>query len=366
MRIIHCADVHLDSALGAHLDAERKKERRAELTATFLRMVDYANENDIDAIIIAGDLFDTGNIRVAVRNAVMDAIVNHPGITFFYLRGNHDADGFLSAFPEIPSNLKLFMTDWTSYPLGEKVTVTGVELSRDNVETIYDNLVLDENRINICVLHGQESGYVVKGNKKAETIVVSKLANKGIDYLALGHIHTYRLEQLDARGLYCYSGCLEGRGFDECGDKGFVLLEIDENKDLVEPIFIPFARRKLFEFSVDVSECNSTAEVLDAVRGVIATKNQSRENMIKVTVTGRVPVEANVDMDIVSARLSEEYYFIKIKDETKPEVDYNAYKSEKTLKGEFFRHVMNSDLDEETKAEVIRFGIHALAGEVEV
>ena len=87
----------------------------------------------------------------------------------------------------------------------------------------------NSNNFNIVVLHGQEANYSDKKDK-AEIINLKELKNKNIDYLALGHIHKYKLEKLDNRGIYCYSGCLEGRGFDECGDKGFVLLEIEENK----------------------------------------------------------------------------------------------------------------------------------------
>lgn len=51
------------------------------------------------------------------------------------------------------------------------------------------------------------------------------LRGRGIDYLALGHVHSFRQEKLDEQGIWCYSGCLEGRGFDECGTKGYVMLE---------------------------------------------------------------------------------------------------------------------------------------------
>ena len=59
---------------------------------------------------------------------------------------------------------------------------------------------------------------------------MSVFKDLNIDYLALGHIHSYKCHKLDKRGVYCYSGCLEGRGFDECGDKGFVLLETEEDR----------------------------------------------------------------------------------------------------------------------------------------
>ena len=63
MRFIHCADLHLDSKMTSNLSREQAKERKMEILRTYSRMIDYAKENKIDGIIIAGDLFDTRNIR---------------------------------------------------------------------------------------------------------------------------------------------------------------------------------------------------------------------------------------------------------------------------------------------------------------
>ena len=62
MKIIHCADVHLDSRMLRHLSKEQAKERRNEILNTFGQMVTYAAKNDVAAIIIAGDLFETSII----------------------------------------------------------------------------------------------------------------------------------------------------------------------------------------------------------------------------------------------------------------------------------------------------------------
>lgn len=364
MRIIHCADLHLDSKLNAHLDGAKKKERKAELLATFLRMVDYANENEIDAILIAGDLFDTGNLSVTARKAVTDAIVNAPQTLFFYLRGNHDADSFLSSLEELPPNLKLFSKEWITYPITDHVTVSGVELDETNSNLIYDTLVLANEKINIVMLHGQEAGYEQKTRHKAEVIVPKNLRGKGIDYLALGHIHTHRMEQLDARGVYCYSGCLEGRGFDECGEKGFVLLEIDEEKDTVDPVFIPFAKRTLYTVPVDVSGVENTSEAMALAEEQLKTKHYPADSMIKLVLSGRIPVTAELDTALVSSRFEDMYYYVKTTDETKPVVDFESFRHESSLKGEFVRCVMQAeDLSDEMKAEVIRCGIFALSGE---
>lgn len=92
----------------------------------------------------------------------------------------------------------------------------------------YGELNPDPTRVNIVVLHGQVAEYKPKND--APEISLPKLTNKNIDYIALGHIHDFKIEKLDSRCSWCYSGCLEGRGFDECGKKGFVLLDIKNNK----------------------------------------------------------------------------------------------------------------------------------------
>lgn len=364
MNLIHCADLHLDSKMTANLDKEKAKERKKELLLTFERMVQYAADHQVDAVLIAGDLFDTKNISATVRRAVSDAIIGHRNITFYYLKGNHDTDNFLSGMEEIPDNLKLFGSEWTSYTTGanEKVVITGIELGRGNAGSAYHSLVLHPENFNIVMLHGQESETGAKD--KAEVIHLRQLKNKGIDYLALGHIHGYKEAALDGRGTYCYPGCLEGRGFDECGEHGFVLLKVDEITGIYEKEFIPFAVRKLHTIPVDVSDCGSTPEIAERIGMVLQEKNLSERDMLKVVLTGAVDVESEKDITYLVKRFEPEYYFIKISDETTLKVDIGQFMLDESLKGEFVRTVMETEeLSEEDKAAVIRYGLKAIAGE---
>ena len=95
MRIIHCADLHLDSKMTANLDSKKAKERKIELLNTFKSMIDYASSNDVRAIIIAGDLFDKKVVTKTASNTVYQAMIDNPDIVFYYLKGNHDEDTFL-------------------------------------------------------------------------------------------------------------------------------------------------------------------------------------------------------------------------------------------------------------------------------
>ncbi|MCD8151496.1 MAG: DNA repair exonuclease [Clostridiales bacterium] len=384
MRLIHCADLHLDSGMRTHLTKEKARERKKELLLTFQRMVEYAAENEVEAILIAGDLFDTRNISATACHAVWDAVCSHSEITFFYLKGNHDTERFLAEREILPDNFKTFGTEWTSWPLGERIVVSGLELTEENAGNAYHSLVLRPEKFHIVMLHGQETKTGAKD--RAQVIRLRDLKHKGIDYLALRHIHSYKEGQSDAHGVWCYPGCLEGRGFDECGEHGFVLLDVDESVGTCTRRFVPFASRRLWEVPVDISACETPAEMLGRIREALggfkgelpeAAKQISMDtdtlpvwrpvtstDLVKVVLTGEMDVESRIDSDYLQKSLEPDFYFAKVSDETTLRVDADRFSLDETLKGEFVRTVMAAeDLSEEERATVIRFGLRAIAGE---
>ncbi|MBR6477262.1 MAG: metallophosphoesterase family protein [Lachnospiraceae bacterium] len=371
MKIIHVADVHLDSKLNRHLDDRKAKERRDELLLTFQRMVQYGDKEGVEAILIAGDLFDVAKISATARGAVLSVINDHPWITFYYLRGNHDADSFLRDCTDKngkqPKNLKLFSETWTSYEQqgsdGSSVVITGAEMNAENAGQLPTTLLLDQAKLNIVMLHGQE--VETAGKKDAEVIPLRELKNQGIDYLALGHIHAPKLEKLDARGSYAYSGCLEGRGFDECGPRGFYMLTVSSGRISAE--FVPFAKRRIWELPVDLSETVNSDEAISVIRQATAKEGVADKDLVKVILTGEVALEAEFDEGYMAKSLEQDHYFVKVVNRTQPKVDYESYALDVTLKGEYVRRIKDAvqagDLAETEAAEMIRLGIRLLSGE---
>ncbi len=359
MKIIHCSDLHLDSKMKSNLDSKKAKERRDEILITYQNMIQYAKSNGVKIILIAGDMFDKKNITVKARNIVLDSINSNPEIDFIYLKGNHDEANFVSDLEEIPSNLKLFnSTEWTTYKYG-RITISGIELGKISDYEIYNTLMLNKNDINIVTLHGQEVKYDQKD--KAEIINIGSFKNKNIDYLALGHIHKFKQERIDSRGIYCYSGCLEGRGFDECGEKGFVLLDVNEETSKITSDFVPFSGRRLYEIDVDISKTTTTLEAESKIDEAI--KDIEKEALIKIVLTGKVDLNTERDINYLEKKYKNIYYFAKIYDETSLEIDYMTYENDASLKGEFIRLVLKQDLTEENKRKIITTGIKALSGE---
>lgn len=352
MKLIHCADLHLDSPMESNLSAEQAKERKNEILGTFARLVQLASDGQVAAILISGDLFDSRHITKKTERYVLDLIRKHPDLYFFYLAGNHDRGSVLSELDEEnkPENLLLFGDEWQSYDFGE-VVITG------SADPNPDTLELSENALNIVMLHGQESGE--KNTDKRDVIRFSKLKNKNIDYLALGHLHGYRTAQLDDRCVACYSGCLEGRGFDECGQKGFVLLEIEAGK--ITHRFVPIARRELHTVSCDITGFEGRMDLEERV--LQAVGDLSTSSLVKVILTGYTLAEQSKDIDYLLSVLTDKFYFAKIYDETRLLIRPEEYRNDISLKGEFVRRVLASNLDEIEKERVLACGLRALCGE---
>jgi len=363
MKFIHCADLHFDSKLNANLDQESAKARKAEILNTFVRMVAFAAKHQVGAILIVGDLFDTKNSSATARNTLLYEITEHPSINFYYLRGNHDEEVNCFREGEIPQNLKIFDDQWTTYfEADNKITISGIEFPAKNPDTIYQDFVLNMEKFNIVMLHGQEMEGAGKDN--TEVINLKALRGKGIDYLALGHIHAYKKEVLDARGTYCYCGCLEGRGFDECGEHGFVLLDVNEEDNTYTHEFIPFAQRRLYALDVDVTGCLTSAQMAGKVEEALFAAGCTEQDLIKIVLKGMVDVACEKDMSYFSARFSPQFYFIKFYDETVFGLEMGDYFLDASLKGEYVRQVMADDtIAEEDKKIVIRYGLQAISGE---
>ena len=360
MKIIHCADLHLDSRMTSNLNPDKAKERKAEILNTFVNMVDYASAHEVDAIIIAGDMFDTSNISALTRNTVERTIRSNKDIEFYYLMGNHDRDNFLSGLESIPDNLFLFTDSFiTYYPKGnQNITITGIELNAENNNGVANSLLLSPSRFNIVTMHGQES--VSVGKDKTQIVNIKELRNKNIDYLALGHIHSFSEGKIDERGNFCYSGCLEGRGFDETGTKGFVLLEIDEKNRKIKPVFIKSSIRIIYKNNIDITNLEFYSEILDKI--LLEVRDVSESSLIKINLTGQVSEKAEVLAESFEKQLYERFFCVRIYDETETKIDYEKYRNDFSLKGEFVRLVESKNISEKQKSFIIKTGLRALAG----
>lgn len=351
MKFIHTADLHLGARSSSKLPPAKAEQRRLEQEETFTAIAELA-EREGAAVLIAGDVFDTATPPRRTVTAFLDTVRLHAGTRFFCLPGNHDGGSFPT--DALPENLTVFGADWECTSLGD-TDIYGIAPSGD---IPYDGLCPDPARHNIVLLHGAVRA---GGTPEPGAVVLSRLAGRGIDYLALGHYHSVQTGALDGRGVWAYSGTPEGRGMDEA-DGGYVLT-VDTAEAPVAPRKHRVARRLIHRLSVDITGTEGrTPEILERVTRAVA--DLSREDIVRIELTGKLPPETPApDTDRLGAHLAPSFFFAEVKDKTGLLLDTAALRESRTLKGEFMRKVMAAELSEEERAAILRMGLAALRGE---
>ena len=350
MKIIHTSDIHLASPLTAHLGAQKLARRARELEESFADICQRGEELGAEAMIIAGDLFDSQRITAKNLDTVLAIIERHSGITFFYLSGNHERDALARNAGSLPENLKLFGNDWTYFSLGGIMLAGACETSAD----MFSRLRLGDGK-NIVVLHGELRDRSDEGG----VIGIKDCANLPIDYMALGHYHSYQRIPL-AKGEAVYSGTPEGRGFDEAGDKGFCLIDVSEAGVIHR--FIPSAKRRLIIAEADISEALSTSLVERRIEARVGSIGS--ENLVRVLLTGSRELDLRLDLNIIKSRFERQFFYFEIKDTSRLVTRAEDYMYDKSVRGEFIRLCMaDSTLSDEERQRIIHCGLAAMAGE---
>ena len=322
MKIIHISDLHIDSKMETNFSAIQSKQRNNEILVSFEKLFDIMEKENVSAMIIAGDMFDTKKISSKAFTYVLELIKKHPNKKFFYVSGNHDNETkMLESSEEIPNNLIIFDKEFSKFGLSKNVMIGGIRLTSTNVVDLGKQINFDENSLNICVLHGMLTKST--SNVNNENIYIGEIKDKNIDYLALGHIHSYSSGKIDNRCTYVYSGCLEPRGFDEIGDKGFVMIHIDEEAHKISHEFVPHAMRKFVEINTDITDLSNPKQILDKVLENL--ENTSKNDIVKVNIIGEYDESTTKGLDLVSSELNQRYYFAKVKDRSRLKISISSF-----------------------------------------
>lgn len=352
MKIIHTSDLHLDSPLTSRLSAAEARLRSRELVSSFRRIIDYGMRERAAAIIIAGDLFDNDKVKRSTLDSIVGLIESAKPIYFFYLPGNHEKDRLRESGISLPENLKLFSEDWTYFRLGEIIIAGRSEIS----DGAFDTLELNGESVNLVVMHGA----VAERTSAPDKIGMKDAAALPIDYLALGHYHSYAEHKISDRCTAVYSGTPEGRGFDEVGEKGFVVIDI--NGGVVEHRFIKGCERTLHAVKVPLDGAARDIEI----EGRIAHEvfGISKNDLVRIVLTGEREPMLHFDADALAQRFKNSFFYFEIKDESRLRICADDYKNDKSFKGEFIRMVLAAEgLSEKERLSIIECGIRALAGE---
>ena len=351
MRFLHCSDLHIGSSLNSRLSPGKTRERREELLLSFRRLIDEAKKEGVDGVIIAGDLLDKENCEKRTVSSVFSAIRHAENIEFFYLQGNHERDAVLSAGLDLTKNLHILSKESPYFDFKDTRILTLTENGRGELYAPTSSV-----RSNILVLHGE----IVRGGDGIYKFDPALLEGAGCEYIALGHYHSHSVTTLKGGVSAVYSGTPEGRGFDECGEKGYVILDIEKGR--VDFRFAPRAMRRLYDLKLDLSLIKSNLELETELESTLKTVHDS--DLVRLTLTGEYDSALLKDTDALEYYLRDRFYYFELRDASRLKIDPLEYKDDKSLKGEFIRLVLgDASLTEGEKSDIIEFGLRALSGD---
>lgn len=358
IKIVHAADFHLDSAQRA-LSAENARLRRRESRESVTRLSNYVNQNAVDIVLLAGDLFDGETVyreTLEELSAALGAMRAH----VFIAPGNHDFFGAKSPYAALswPENVHIFTSreiERVEIPeLSCAVYGAAFTASAQEEGLLTDFCTPEDGLVNLMVLHGDLAAI-----SPYDPITEKEIARSGLTYLALGHTHRHDGFHRAGETVYAYSGCIEGRGFDELGEKGFLAGEIERGHVSME--FVPFARRRYEVLRVEVTG----KDIEQALRA--ALPSSTARDSYRIILTGETD-ERGIDLAALQERFAPEFFGLELRDETRIGEDVWARAEEDSLRGLFLRELKEKRAlaqSEEERAKIdlaARFGLAALDG----
>lgn len=370
IKILHCADLH--AGFDFAFLSRRAASRRAELLLTLQAIVSICREERVDLLLIAGDLFDTVRVPEETQRTVAELLAEIPEVTTAIAPGNHDPltpDSPYLRSELWPSSVRILKDPQESYTFPDMpVRLWGAGFTgpycRQPLLPVAAGA--EDGRIQLCVQHGE----VVSNGQSSlyNPISCARIADSGMDYIALGHIHKRSEVQRAGRTWYAYSGSPDGHGFDEQGAKGVYIGTV--GRETCDLHFRETGRRRFEELSVDVSGANSSLAAAHLVGGALRTAfgEAYGEHLYKVILTGAVEETARLNAETIRGILQDEVYFLKLRDKTT--FVQAGEPSPDTLRGRFVRlmreRIENATGEEERRAaqEALHLGLKALADEV--
>lgn len=314
MKLLHFSDLHIGVEAHGRPDPQTGlPSRLLDFLAAFDELVDTAIDEQVDAVIFAGDAYKSRNPDQTHQREFARRIVRltRAGIPTYLLVGNHDLPNMLTR----ASALEIFSTlEVEKVHVGGKLGTTVLQTKSGPLQVVgvpwpsvsqllrrdeYKNLPIDQidrtvERIiagtvdyeaghldpslpAVLTAHIAMSDSIVKTSSEKwmtlgrfPQLNRSDLRPDAFDYIALGHHHAHQV--LSQQPPMVYAGSMQRIDFGEEADaKGFYLVELDPSRprgERVRPEDVRFhevAARRFVTIEVRPRQDDPTAEVLDAI-----------------------------------------------------------------------------------------------------
>ena len=361
VKLLHVADLHLDSTFGS-LPADKAVLRRKMQRRLLTRLRELVISSGVQLVLIAGDVFDSDFVYAETAETLTREL-GAMRVPVFISPGNHDPFTVNSPYAklELPENVRVFKRNSiecaTLPQLG--VRVFGAAFTDNHCAPLLGGFTAPERDgyINLMCIHGE-----LAPDSPYNAITESQLAQSGMDYAALGHIHKGSGLKRAGRTYYAWPGCPEGRGFDECGDKSVYITTISDSGCDVEELRVAGGRYE--ELTVEPGDGDALTAILSAL------PENTQNDVYRIILRGEC-AEAP-DTASLTAALESRFFRISLTDRTVPRRDIWESASQDSLKGQLLLRLRAaydaalSDRERELIVRAARWGVAALERREEV
>lgn len=364
MKIVHAADLHLDSPLRGltHYEGAPVAEVRSATRTVLRSLVDLCLEESAALLLIAGDLYDHDfrDYSTALFFTEQMARLRQGNTRVVWIRGNHDAANRITKHLRTADHVfelshgepetRLFED------LGLAVHGQGYA-TRDTQENLARRYPAALNDLfNIGLLHTALDGR--EGHAPYAPCSVSDLKAMGYQYWALGHVH--QREIVSDEPFIVFPGNPQGRHIKETGPKGVTVLELESGRlKSVEARILDSVRWELCE--IDVSDADTLADVLDKSARALDRLRDAAEGRILATRVRLVGASAahgalssareSVEAELRAHAVTHGDVFLeRVQVSTVGQLSAQAIAERRDALGDLFRSVQETQNDEAARA----------------
>ncbi len=360
IKLIHTADLHLDS-LFEYYDAAKRKRRREEILKKLEEIDVLVEKHSVQGILITGDLFDTPNIPAGTWCRVLVFLEkwSQAGTHVYIVPGNHDPSSCYRR-KDLPCNVHFFHeAAWSCREDIPGFLVFGFayDSACSRRRVLSELSCRKSNCFRVGLLHGS----VIEGTPWQESYApISKedIANSNLHYLALGHYHNYK-EYSAGMTRACYPGSPARMSFNEIGERYVLLVSLTENVVKIRPVAVPDRKYLTLEYDMTGGDIAGLYRELD--------KLQNQELCLRLKLKGFKPEGGELLCEDLRNRYYDSFYYFQIQ-ETYLELT-GLEEEVNTVKGLFLKHLreqlQKKGISEEEKKELwyaLRYGLAALQG----
>jgi exonuclease SbcD len=371
-RFVHAADLHLDSPFRALLqDAPHlTSELRNATFRTYESIVDLCIERQVDALLVAGDIYDGADRSLRAQLSFIDGLrrLDEAQIRVFVCHGNHDPLSGWEAGINLPESVVRFGSEVSGEPIDpndpESPMVYGISYpTRDVRENLVPRFPTPESgRYSIGLLHANVGANT--GHESYAPCSLDDLVNSGYDYWALGHVHS-RAELREQNPVVVYPGNPQGRHINESGPRGVYVVEVNEQaRTAIE--FRALDTIRWERIDVDIEHLDDEQALIEAVNSHVEDERNTAGELplvYRLRFYGRGSTHAALTSSDFTAdirdRINSEFgdrspfaFCERIEDESAPVVDRDALRQGPDLLGDLLRLIdqMQGGVPEEIAA----------------